>query len=117
MTGFGHNAVSPLASATKLPIILSHKVLELDPPYMWYNAELSLLCSGSVYALLSCSFFSALAPVLEHIHIAPPHGHTPPSLTPFPYSRLGGGHTDLKWRVGVQEFIDKFDPIVCDITY
>lgn len=38
LTGFGHNAVCPLGSATKLPIILSHKIAELGKEaYVWFG--------------------------------------------------------------------------------
>lgn len=66
MTGFGHNAVCPLGSATRLPVILSHKIAELGKEaQVWF----------------------------------------------------GGGEVNLKWRIGVDEFINHFQPIVADITY
>jgi prolyl-tRNA editing enzyme YbaK/EbsC (Cys-tRNA(Pro) deacylase) len=38
LTGFGFNAVCPLGSATKLPIILSHKIAELGKEaYVWFG--------------------------------------------------------------------------------
>lgn len=35
LTGFVHNAVSPVGLATPLPIIMSHRILQLHPPLLW----------------------------------------------------------------------------------
>ncbi len=35
LTGYGHNAVTPVGMAHPIPIVLSHKILELDPPFFW----------------------------------------------------------------------------------
>lgn len=33
LTGFGHNAVTPVGMSTRLPVLLSHHIAELD--YFW----------------------------------------------------------------------------------
>jgi prolyl-tRNA editing enzyme YbaK/EbsC (Cys-tRNA(Pro) deacylase) len=35
LTGFGYNAVVPFGTVTPIPIILSHKIVNLSPPYFW----------------------------------------------------------------------------------
>jgi len=70
LTGFGHNAVSPIGTTHKLPVIMSDKVMafaenDSNSNYIW----------------------------------------------------LGGGEVNLKWRVGVKEFVRAFNPVVHDVTY
>lgn len=38
LSGFGHNAVSPIGIKTRLPIIFSHKIAELQPDFFWLGA-------------------------------------------------------------------------------
>ena len=38
LTGFEHNGVSPIAIKTRLPIIMSHKIAELQPDVFWLGA-------------------------------------------------------------------------------
>mmetsp|Transcript_25800 Transcript_25800/g.72241 ORF Transcript_25800/g.72241 Transcript_25800/m.72241 type:complete len:153 (+) Transcript_25800:818-1276(+) len=35
LTGFEHNAVAPVGCATNIPIIVSHKIAELQPDFFW----------------------------------------------------------------------------------
>ena len=35
LTGYTHNAITPLLSRTDLPIILSHRIAELQPRFLW----------------------------------------------------------------------------------
>ncbi|KDD74823.1 hypothetical protein H632_c1052p1, partial [Helicosporidium sp. ATCC 50920] len=35
LTGFGHNAVSPAGLACAIPVILSHRVAQLQPAHFW----------------------------------------------------------------------------------
>lgn len=35
LTGFGHGAVCPFGTATKIPVVLSHEMLGLAPSYFW----------------------------------------------------------------------------------
>ncbi|KAG2434874.1 hypothetical protein HYH02_012074 [Chlamydomonas schloesseri] len=38
LTGYSHNAVSPIGMKEDLPIILSSKITQLDPPLFWMGA-------------------------------------------------------------------------------
>jgi prolyl-tRNA editing enzyme YbaK/EbsC (Cys-tRNA(Pro) deacylase) len=38
LTGFEHNAVSPIGIRTRLPIVLSHSVAALRPDLFWLGA-------------------------------------------------------------------------------
>lgn len=38
LSGFGHNGVSPVGLATRLPIILSHRVTRLAPDFFFCGA-------------------------------------------------------------------------------
>jgi len=38
LTGFEHNAVSPVGIRTRLPIILSHRIAQLRPDLFWLGA-------------------------------------------------------------------------------
>eukprot|EP01080_Neovahlkampfia_damariscottae_P012303 gene12303-5977_t len=38
MTGFKRNAVTPIASKTKIPVILDNRILNLKPEYIWLGA-------------------------------------------------------------------------------
>ncbi|WZN63232.1 tRNA_edit domain-containing protein [Chloropicon roscoffensis] len=38
ITGYSHNAVTPVASKTKIPLLVSHRVLELRPDFFWLGA-------------------------------------------------------------------------------
>lgn len=45
LTGFRHNAVSPIGLATALPIIMSDRVAALQPPVFWLGGgEADLKC-------------------------------------------------------------------------
>lgn len=45
LTGFRHNAVSPIGLATKLPVIMSDRVAALQPPVFWLGGgEADLKC-------------------------------------------------------------------------
>eukprot|EP00871_Galdieria_phlegrea_P005653 jgi/Galph1/6089/GphlegSOOS_G4663.1 len=35
ITGYKFNAVTPLGMSNRLPVIVSHRIVELDPPYIW----------------------------------------------------------------------------------
>ena len=35
LTGFAHNAVAPVGCATKMPMIVSHKIAQLNPEIFW----------------------------------------------------------------------------------
>ncbi|GBG78434.1 hypothetical protein CBR_g26463 [Chara braunii] len=35
LTGFGHNAVTPFGMKTNIPVILSHEITNLNPPFFW----------------------------------------------------------------------------------
>jgi len=63
LSGYSHNAVTPLGMRCPLHIVLSHHIAQLD--HFW----------------------------------------------------LGAGEVDLKWRVPVSQFLEKFKPTVADITY
>jgi prolyl-tRNA editing enzyme YbaK/EbsC (Cys-tRNA(Pro) deacylase) len=47
LTGFGKNAICPIGMKTQIPIILSKRLLELQPPFMW-------LGGGEVTVKLGC---------------------------------------------------------------
>lgn len=38
LTGYSHNGVSPMGLATKLPILISHKITQLEPDFFWLGA-------------------------------------------------------------------------------
>lgn len=42
MTGFGHNAVTPICSAAKLPIIMSHRIAALPGHFFLGAGEVDL---------------------------------------------------------------------------
>jgi prolyl-tRNA editing enzyme YbaK/EbsC (Cys-tRNA(Pro) deacylase) len=42
MTGFGRNAVTPVGSATRIPIIMSHKITELSGLFFLGAGEVDL---------------------------------------------------------------------------
>jgi len=53
LTGFDHNAVCPVGMKTDMPIIVSKKLLELDPPYVWLGGgEVDLKMGINVNELL-----------------------------------------------------------------
>ena len=35
LTGYGHNAVTPVGMSTPLPILLSHHIADLHPNFFW----------------------------------------------------------------------------------
>ncbi|KAK9785348.1 hypothetical protein WJX73_010804 [Symbiochloris irregularis] len=35
LTGYGHNAVTPIGMATPLPVLLSHRIANLQPDFFW----------------------------------------------------------------------------------
>jgi prolyl-tRNA editing enzyme YbaK/EbsC (Cys-tRNA(Pro) deacylase) len=35
LTGFEHNAVAPIGCRMKIPIIVSHRIAELQPSFFW----------------------------------------------------------------------------------
>lgn len=39
LSGFGHNGVSPVGLATPLPIILSHRITQLQPDFFFMGAS------------------------------------------------------------------------------
>lgn len=38
LTGFSHNAVSPIGIRTQLPVIISHRITQLQPDFFWLGA-------------------------------------------------------------------------------
>ena len=38
LTGFAHNAVTPMACATRIPLIISHKIPALSPDFFWLGS-------------------------------------------------------------------------------
>lgn len=38
LSGFEHNAVSPIGIKTRLPIIMSHRIAQLNPDFFWLGA-------------------------------------------------------------------------------
>ncbi|KAK9808874.1 hypothetical protein WJX72_005561 [[Myrmecia] bisecta] len=38
LTGYTHNAVTPLGLATEIPILMSHQIAELQPDFFWLGA-------------------------------------------------------------------------------
>eukprot|EP00887_Chlorella_sp_A99_P000460 scaffold17.g460.t1 len=38
LTGFSHNAVSPIGIRTQLPVVLSHRIMQLSPDFFWIGA-------------------------------------------------------------------------------
>jgi prolyl-tRNA editing enzyme YbaK/EbsC (Cys-tRNA(Pro) deacylase) len=38
LSGYEHNAVSPIGIKTRLPIIISHEILKLQPDFFWLGA-------------------------------------------------------------------------------
>jgi prolyl-tRNA editing enzyme YbaK/EbsC (Cys-tRNA(Pro) deacylase) len=42
LTGFGHNAVTPICSRTRIPIIMSHRIAELQEPFFLGAGETDL---------------------------------------------------------------------------
>lgn len=42
MTGFGHNAVTPVCSATNIPVIMSHKIAALQEYFFLGAGEVDL---------------------------------------------------------------------------
>lgn len=62
LTGFEHNAVTPLGSRQKLTVLIHRDVLKV--PYIW----------------------------------------------------LGGGEVSLKWKVGVRDLVNTYDPLVGDVA-
>ena len=47
LTGYKHNAVAPLGYKTAIPMILSHRIAELQPCFMWLGGERSqVFCLG-----------------------------------------------------------------------
>lgn len=41
LTGYKHNAVAPVGGKTAIPLILSHRIAELQPCFMWLGGEAS----------------------------------------------------------------------------
>ncbi|KEG09826.1 YbaK/aminoacyl-tRNA synthetase-associated domain-containing protein [Trypanosoma grayi] len=35
LTGFGHGAVAPFGTTTRIPVIMSHRIAQLTPPVFW----------------------------------------------------------------------------------
>lgn len=35
LSGFSHNAVTPIGMASEVPIILSHRIVDLSPDFFW----------------------------------------------------------------------------------
>lgn len=47
ITGYAHNAVSPIATKEKIPVLISHRILELQPDFFWLGAgEVDLKVRG-----------------------------------------------------------------------
>jgi len=44
LSGFGHNGVSPVGLATRLPIIISHRVTQLQPDFFFMGESLRRGC-------------------------------------------------------------------------
>jgi prolyl-tRNA editing enzyme YbaK/EbsC (Cys-tRNA(Pro) deacylase) len=38
LSGYQHNAVSPIGIATPLPVVLSHRIKDLVPDWFWIGA-------------------------------------------------------------------------------
>jgi len=38
ITGFSHNAVTPIATRTRIPVLLSHRIAALEPDFFWLGA-------------------------------------------------------------------------------
>lgn len=55
LSGYSHNAVTPVGMATRLPIILSHKIAALQPDFFWLGGgevDLKVRCLERLFALL-----------------------------------------------------------------
>ncbi len=51
--GYKHNAVAPIGLRTKLPIVISHRIAELSPAFLWLGGghrDLKLGCSVQALA-------------------------------------------------------------------
>ena len=46
ITGYDHNAVTPIATKEKIPLIISHRIAELEPDFFWLGAGEVLLKVG-----------------------------------------------------------------------
>lgn len=42
LTGFGHNAVTPVCSATRIPIVVSHRIAQLSDRFFLGAGEVDL---------------------------------------------------------------------------
>lgn len=60
LTGFGHNAVTPVGMRSPLPIIMSHHIQNLQPGYFWMGGGEVDLKLG----LPTAEFISAYNPLL-----------------------------------------------------
>jgi prolyl-tRNA editing enzyme YbaK/EbsC (Cys-tRNA(Pro) deacylase) len=45
LTGYGHNAVTPVCSATRMPIVMSDRIAALDGPFFLGGGETDLKIS------------------------------------------------------------------------
>lgn len=52
LTGYGHNAVTPVCSATPLPIVMSDEIAKLDGPFFLGAGETDLKVSMSAASFL-----------------------------------------------------------------
>lgn len=61
LSGYSHNAVSPIGMAVRLPMVISHKIAELEPNSFFLGAgEVDLkvgqlFMSAYIHDLVSCS--------------------------------------------------------------
>lgn len=99
LSGYMHNAVSPVGMATQLPMIISHKILELQPEFFF------LVCGQFLFAALEGEVVVRLLVSAEMwslvLHAAP----------------QGGGEVDLKLGTLASEFSRAYNPFVVDCTY
>ena len=63
LTGFEHNAVSPVGCRTQLPMIMSDRILKLHPDWFWLGAAQTDLKLG----LSAASFVRAYQPTIADI--------------------------------------------------
>jgi prolyl-tRNA editing enzyme YbaK/EbsC (Cys-tRNA(Pro) deacylase) len=52
LTGYGHNSVTPICSATRMPIVMSDKIAALDGPFFLGAGETDLKVSMPASAFL-----------------------------------------------------------------
>lgn len=104
----------------KLSKVLSHLQGQSKNKQNWRLAEEQSSDQLTGYTHNSVTPIGSITPLtmlISHHALSLATEHTDDTDTDGRYIRLGGGATDVKWKVNVVQLIAAFGAIVADITY